>query len=114
MYNYFMLIGRIAGDVEVKTLSDGRKVLNLVLAVVKPFKNTNGEYETDFFKVSLWEFIAEMVAEKFKKGSQIGIKGRLCSRKEVLENGTNSYSIDLIGERVVFFDNSDNTQKDIR
>ena len=106
MYNYFILIGRVAREVEIRTTSDGRRVLNLTVACQRPFKNPNGEYDTDFFNITLWESMAENAAENFKKGSTIGIKGRLSQKKLTLENGVSVNTSELVGERIVFFSNA--------
>ncbi len=104
MYNYFMLIGRICTDIEIKEVGEGKKVVNLVLAVNRDFKNMDGTYVTDFFRISLWEFLADLANDCLKKGAMVGIKGRLCPKKETISNGTVINVSELIGERVVFFD----------
>lgn len=107
MYNYFMLIGRLVHDIDVKELDDGRKVLSLILACNRPFRKGDGSVETDFLKVTLWETTAEIVAEHVRKGAMLGIKGRLVPHKETLSNGSVVYCNDLVGDRVVFFSNTD-------
>ena len=59
MYNYFMLIGFVVNDLELRTVADGKKVVNIRLAVRREFQNSNGEYEADYVNISLWDFIAE-------------------------------------------------------
>ncbi len=107
MYNYFMLVGRIAKEVEIKTLDDGRNVLNLLIVVQRPFRNQDGGYENDLLKVTLWESIAEIVSDNVRKGALIGIKGRIVSNKKLSEDGQNVYQTELVGERIVFFSNVD-------
>ena len=107
MYNYFMLVGRIASDVEIKTLEDGRNVLNLLIVVQRPFRNPDGEYENDLLRVTLWESTAEIVSDNVRKGAMIGIKGRIVSTKKVKEDGSNIYQTELVGERIIFFSNVD-------
>lgn len=107
MYNYFMLVGRIAKDVEIKTLDDGRNVLNLLIIVQRPFRNQDGEYENDLLRVTLWESTAEIVSDNVRKGALIGIKGRIVSTRKVNDEGQNIYQTDLVGERIVFFSNCD-------
>lgn len=105
MYNYFMLIGRVARDVNVRTLEDGRKVLSLCIACQRPFKNSEGNYETDFFNITLWEAMAEVANDNIKKGAQVGIKGRLGLKKQIIDGGIPVDTVELIGERIVFFSN---------
>ncbi len=107
MYNYFMLVGRIAKEVEIKTLEDGRNVLNLLIIVQRPFRNQDGEFENDLLRVTLWEGTAEIVSDNVRKGAMIAIKGRIVSNKKTNQEGQNIYQTELVGERVVFFSNVD-------
>lgn len=105
MYNYFMLIGRVAKDVVVRTIDDGKKVLNLTIACQRPFKNSEGNYDTDFFNVTLWEVMAEVASDNIRKGAQVGVKGRLTLKKQTIEGGIVIDTCELVGERIVFFSN---------
>lgn len=105
MYNYFMLVGRICTDIEIKEVKDGKRVCNILLAVNREFKNMDGSISTDFFNISLWEALAEVAKDYFKKGAMIGIKGRIYPKKEESKSGYNIMANELIGERIVFFDN---------
>ena len=48
MLNQAVLVGRIVKEPELKTTESGKKVSNITLAVPRSFKNSNGEYDTDF------------------------------------------------------------------
>ena len=76
MLNQAVLIGRIVRDPELKDTEKG-KVTNITLAVPRSFKNTNGEYDTDFISCVLWKGVAESTAEYCKKGDIVGVKGRI-------------------------------------
>ena len=105
MYNYFMLMGTICKDIEVKEFEDGKRVVNLVLAVQRPFANMDGEYVRDFFNISMWEFLADLANERLKVGQSIGVKGRLVPKKITLESGAQIYKYDLVAERIMYFTN---------
>ena len=79
MLNQLILVGRLTSDVEVKEVGD-KKVSTIVLAVPRPFKNADGEYETDFIPCTIWNGIAETTSEYCKKGDLLGIKGRVESK----------------------------------
>lgn len=79
MLNQTILVGRIAKEVEIKELDEGKKVSYLTLAVQRSYKNEEGEYETDFVPVTLWNGIAANVAEYCRQGDLIGVKGRIQS-----------------------------------
>lgn len=53
MLNQTVIVGRIARDPELRETENGKKVTNVTLAVPRSFKNSNGEYETDFISCVL-------------------------------------------------------------
>lgn len=77
MLNNVMLVGRLANDIEKKTLDSGKDVLKISLAVNRSYKNPDGLYETDFIDCILWDELANNLSEYCKKGDVIGIRGRL-------------------------------------
>lgn len=102
MLNNVVLVGRTVEDPKLFKIQDGITVCNMTLAVVRPFKSQeSGEYETDFIPCVLWRGIAEAVAEHCKKGSTIGVKGRLSTKTMEVE-GKKIHTIEMIGERVTF------------
>lgn len=103
MLNQVILVGRLVKDPEVKTTNDGKKVSHITLAVNRNYKNTEtGKYDADFIYCTLWEGIAQATATHCKKGTIIGLKGRLITKSiEIDTNKRISYP-DLIAERVTF------------
>ena len=94
MMNQSLIIGRIANDPELKETEKG-KVSNITLAVQRSFKNANGEYETDFFPVAIWNGIAETTSQYCRKGDLIGVKGRLQSKDNVISINGNKDDKDI-------------------
>lgn len=102
MMNQIVLVGRIAIDPEIKELDDGKKVSNLRLAVPRSFKNADGEYETDFLDVTLWNSIAQNTMEYCKIGDIVGVKGRMQNNIYEKEDGKKEYKMNIIAEKVTF------------
>ncbi|MCM1371041.1 MAG: single-stranded DNA-binding protein [Clostridium sp.] len=102
MLNQTVLVGRIVRDPEVKETETGRKVSKITLAVPRNFKNSEGEYETDFISCVLWKGIAESTAEYCKKGDLVGVKGRIQSRNIELEDQTKKQVVEVVAEKVTF------------
>ena len=100
MYNYFMLIGVVCKDIEIKEIEDGKRVVNIVLAVQRPFAQIDGTYATDFFNISVWEFLADYAQSTIKVGSKICVKGRLVPKLITLDTQARIYKYDLIGEKI--------------
>jgi len=102
MLNQSILVGRIVRDPEVRETESGNKVTNITLAVQRPYKNINGEYDTDFISCVLWKGVAETTAEYCKKGDLIGIRGRIQTRPIDLNDENRHNLMEIIAERVTF------------
>ena len=94
MLNQVVFVGRLTSDPKINEV-EGRKVANITIAVPRSYKNENGEYETDFISIILFQGIAENTAEWCKKGDIVGIKGRV-------ESYGDNNSIRIIAEKVTF------------
>ena len=97
--NHVLLIGRLVRIPELRKTETGKNVTNITLAISRAFKDTNGEYQTDFIDCIVWENAAEKVITYCKKGDLIGIKGRLQVSKE--ENDKIKFNvIQVVTERL--------------
>jgi len=77
MLNNVVLIGKVIElPVCVKDES-GAKKTTLILEIERPFKDSDGLYHTDCFRVQLWKGIADQIVEFCTIGSLIALKGRL-------------------------------------
>lgn len=92
MLNYTVLVGRIV-DIKIEEIDDDKKVAFLKLAIPRPYKNSQGEYDIDVVPVILYGGIADNVANYCNKGDLVGAKGRVESDDE---------SIKIIAEKVTF------------
>lgn len=101
MLNQTVLIGRIVKDPELKQTDNGNKVTNITLAVPRSFKNSEGEYETDFISCVLWKGIAESTTEYCKKGDLVGVKGRIQTRS-FEANESIKHITEVVAEKVTF------------
>ena len=102
MLNHVVLVGRLTNTPEVKVLDNGKKRSSVVLAVPRNYKNSNGEYETDFVDCVLWTTVAENTAEYCKVGDMIGVKGRLQSRYVENPEGVKKKKTEVVAERITF------------
>lgn len=102
MINQVILVGRLTRDPEIRYTQDGRAVANITLAVTRNFKNASGEVEADFVNCTLWRKTAENTANFCKKGSVIGITGKIQTRNYENGNGKRVYVTEVIAESVKF------------
>lgn len=102
MLNQSIIVGRIVQEPEVRETENGNKVTNITLAVQRSYKNTEGEYDTDFISCVLWKGIAESTAEYCKKGDLIGIRGRIQTRVVEYPDEMKRNVMEVVAERVTF------------
>lgn len=101
MLNQTVIVGRIVREPELYETEAGR-VTNITLAVPRTFKNSEGEYDTDFISCVLWKGVAENTVEYCHKGDLVGIKGRLQTRNIELEDETKKHIMEVVAEKVTF------------
>ena len=110
MLNQVVLVGRITKSGEVKELENGKKVASMTLAIPRSFKNGNGEYDTDFVDIRIWDTIAENTAEYVKKGDIVGVKGRL-QTGTIEKYHTKMQVLEVIAEKVTFLSSKGNSEE---
>lgn len=97
--NSCQFFGRITRDIDLTFLANsGKAVAKFGIAVNRRFKNANGEYEADFFNVVAFGKPGEIIAEHFKKGSQIALWGRMQTGSYFNKDNVKVYTTDLILE----------------
>lgn len=77
--NNAMFVGRITKDFEIEE-KDNKKIARNVLAIPRPYKNSDGVYETDFIPFSAYNSIAEACFEYCHKGDLIGLKANITTK----------------------------------
>jgi single-strand DNA-binding protein len=102
MINQVTLVGRLTKDPDLRITPEGTAVCNLTLAVNRPFKNQHGEYETDFVHCTIWRKTAENTANFCRKGSVIGITGKIHTRNYMNQEGKRVYVTEVVAETVQF------------
>ena len=102
MINNTVLTGRITRDLELKYTGSGTAVLSFSIAVERPFKNAQGERETDFIDIVAWRATAENISKYFKKGDGIGIVGRIQTRNYENNEGRKVYVTEVVADNFDF------------
>ena len=102
MLNQVVLVGRIVQEPELKRTDSGKTVTNLTIAVSRPYKNLDGEYDTDFIPCILWMGIAENTVEYCKKGDLVGIRGRIQTRLADIDEDKKKQYVEVVVDKVTF------------
>lgn len=81
------ITGRVTADAQVRSLSEGKQVVNFSVAVNDSYKAKNGERvtQTEFFDCSYW--IGTGIAQYLTKGTVVELSGRVSARAWVDAQG---------------------------
>lgn len=94
--NTVQLVGRLTKDVDLKFTQTGEAVANFTIAVNRNFTNQQGEREADFINCVIWRKSAENLANFTRKGSLIGLDGRLQTRSYDNQQGQRVYVTEVV------------------
>ncbi|WP_273125802.1 single-stranded DNA-binding protein [Bacillus weihaiensis] len=103
MINRTVLVGRITKDLDLRYSPAGVAILNFNIAVNRAFTNQQGEREADFPNIVCFKKQAENVANFCKKGSLVGIDGRIQTRKYEGQNGK-VYVTEVVADSIQFLE----------
>ncbi|MFP7775867.1 single-stranded DNA-binding protein [Streptococcus dysgalactiae] len=98
MINNIVLVGRMTKDAELRYTPSQVAVATFTLAVNRTFKSQNGEREADFINCVIWRQPAENLANWAKKGTLIGITGRIQTRNYENQQGQRVYVTEVVAE----------------
>lgn len=98
---FINMIGRIV-SFDAKKSEGGVNYTDLRLSVMRPYKNYDGQYDTDYFRIALFDHHHKMAQEYFKKGMGVGIKGRLEVSKWTDDQDNLRSNINIVTEHIIF------------
>lgn len=98
MINNVVLVGRMTRDAELRYTPSNQAVATFTLAVNRNFKNQNGEREADFINCVIWRQQAENLANWAKKGTLVGVTGRIQTRNYENQQGQRVYITEVVAD----------------
>lgn len=107
MINNVVLVGRATKEIELKYTSNDLAYANFTLAVNRNFKNQNGEREADFINIVIWRQQAENLANWVKKGTLLGITGRIQTRNYENQQGQRVYVTEVVADNFQILEKRD-------
>lgn len=110
MINTVALTGRLTRDPELRYTNSSIAVVQFILAVDRTFTNANGEKEADFIQIVAWRKTAELVANNTKKGTLIGVSGRVQTRNYQDNDGKTVYITEVVMDNLTFLESKNSQQ----
>ncbi|MGM0238082.1 single-strand DNA-binding protein [Enterococcus sp. AZ103] len=91
-------MGRLTKDPDLRYTNTGLAVATFTLAVNHNFTNQSGNREVDFINCVIWRKQAENIANFAKKGSLMGITGRIQTRNYDNQQGQKVFVTEVLVE----------------
>lgn len=107
--NTVNLVGRITKDIDLRYSPNGTAIASFTVAVNRTFKQ-DGQPEADFINCVTFKKQAENLANYMKKGSQIGVVGRIQTRTYENNEGRTIFVTEVVADSVQFLEPRDATR----
>lgn len=99
--NIVMIQGRISQEIQARFTKTGKAVTSFSVAVNNGKKNGEGKDLADFFNVTCWNTIAEVVANTMSKGDLVFVQGRLQNSSwEDQQSGQKRHKTEIVADLV--------------
>lgn len=101
--NEFYVVGKALGDLEARTSESGTNYAQMLLSVKRPFKNKDGNIDSDIIQVTMFKNVADEAKSIVCDGKPLLIKGHISS-SNYAKDGKTIYNASVIADRVSEFD----------
>lgn len=101
MINRVVLVGRLTRDPELKKTNSGTSLVNFTIAVDnRGSKNAEGNKTASFIPCVVFQNSADILFKFTKKGSLVGVEGRLNQRSFTRQDGTKASAIEVLVDSI--------------
>lgn len=98
MINNIVLVGRLTKDPDLRYTTSGTGVATFTLAVNRNFTSADGTREADFINCVIWRKPAETLANYARKGTLLGVTGRIQTRSYDNQQGQRVYVTEVVAD----------------
>ncbi len=104
--NHCILVGRVLENPTLKETSNGNRLAQMLLAVARPYKNAQGEYDQDIFLINLWNGLADECLKNVVGDQLLALRCRL-QANNYERDGETYYRVELVGEKIAVLTKND-------
>ncbi|MFA7032164.1 MAG: single-stranded DNA-binding protein [Bacilli bacterium] len=104
MINRVVLVGRLTRDPELRKTNSGNSVCSFSVAVDNRQKNPDGTKSASFIPCVAFSQSADSMSKFTRKGSLVGIEGRLNQRSYQRQDGTKASVLEVLCDSVQFLE----------
>lgn len=99
--NSLTIIGNLVRNPELRTTTSGKQVCSFTVAVNRR-RSEGQEQEADFFRVSVWNQMAEVCQRFLAKGRKVAVVGPVRVSTYTGQDGVTRANMDVLAESVEF------------
>jgi single-strand DNA-binding protein len=111
MINNVVLVGRLTKDIDLKYTGSGTAVGTFTMAVQRNFTDQSGKRESDFINCVIWRKSAENMANFTRKGSLVGIEGRIQTRNYDNQQGQRVWITEVVADKFSLMESKQVTEQ---
>jgi len=103
-FNRIIIVGNLGRDPELRYTAQGTPVCSFSMATNERRKDRNGEMQdhTTWFRITLWNRLAETASQYLQKGKQVYIEGRLRVEEYIDRDGKPRHSLEVFATDMQF------------
>lgn len=103
--NQVILMGNLTRDPELRTTTSGQNVCSFSIAVNRSWQGQDGSQQdaVDYFDITAWGKLGELVSQYMAKGRRCLIQGRL-SQRSWEQEGQKRSKVEVVASDVTFLD----------
>ena len=100
--NKMLVIGNVGTDPEMRYTPNGNPVTSFRVATSRRYTTAEGEQreETEWFRISAWNRLAETCNQYVTKGMKVYVEGRLKSDEWVGQDGQTRFGMEITANDV--------------
>lgn len=109
LWNQLQIAGRLGRDPEMSYTPQGKAVTKFSIAVNQGQDNQGQNKPAMWLNIVAWEQLAEKVNEKFRKGNEVFVQGKLAMRTYDDKNGEKRTAFDIVASTAQLLEKPEKT-----
>ena len=111
--NKVIIVGRLGGDPELRTVTSGQQVAQFNVATSENWTGRDGQKQerTEWHRIVVWGKLAEVCGKYLAKGRQVYVEGRLQTRQWEDQQGNKRYTTEIVANTVQFLGSNNATTR---
>jgi len=98
--NNICMVGKVVSAPLLKETANGNKFASLELEVERNFPNSEGQYESDVFMITLWKGLAESCVASCPEQAIVSVKGRVSAKSYETKEGNKQHYCEIVAEKI--------------